>query len=75
MDIPWKEGFEIRVRIDGNTAVIEANRAGLLSLAEQLMMLAYEQDSTHIHYDEYNSLEEGSSEMIIGKTDEVSSSL
>jgi len=67
MNIPWKEGSEISVRIDDHTAVITANREGLLSLAEQLMMLAYEESGSHIHYDEYNSLEAGSAEMILGK--------
>ena len=58
MDIKWVDGFEIRVR---------ANREGLLSLAEQLTMLAEQPAGSHIHYDKYNSLEEGSDELIIEK--------
>ena len=54
MEIQWKNDFEIRVRIEGGTAVISANRDGLLSLAEQLMTLAGEEPGSHIHYDEYN---------------------
>ena len=40
MDIKWVDGFEIRVNIDGEAVLISANREGLLSLAEQLTMLA-----------------------------------
>ena len=61
MDIKWVDGFEIRVSIDGGAVLI------LLSLAEQLTMLAEQPTGSHIHYDKYNSLEEGSDELIIEK--------
>ena len=67
MNIEWKTGSEIRVSIDNGAAVISANREGLLSLADQLAALAEAEPGSHIHYDEYNSLEEGSAEMIIGR--------
>ena len=67
MDIAWKDGFEIRVRVEGGAAVISANREGLLSLAGQLAALAEAPPGTHIHYDAYSSLEEGSAELIIEK--------
>ena len=67
MDIKWKDDFEIRFRINDGTAVISANRDGLLSLAEQLRTLAEEDSGSHIHYDEYNSLEDGSDELTIEK--------
>ena len=68
MDIEWEDGFTIKVRIDdGSTVVISANREGLLSLARQLTAMANAENGSHIHYDEYNSLEEGSHEMIIEK--------
>ena len=67
MEIKWKDDFEIRFRINDGTAVISANRDGLLSLAEQLVTLAEEDSGSHIHYDEYNSLEDGSDELIIEK--------
>ena len=37
----------------------------MLSLAKQLTALADGAPGDHIHYDEHNSLEEGSAEMII----------
>ncbi len=66
MNIEWVDGFEIRVKADGDV-VIGANREGLLSLAKQLNALAEQPQGSHIHYDEYNSLEEGSAELVIEK--------
>ena len=63
----WVDGFEITVRIDNGTAVISANREGLISLANHLKSLAEEPSGNHIHLDVYNSLEEGSSELIFEK--------
>ena len=40
MELNWIDGFEINVRIDNDTAVISANREGLLSLANHLKSLA-----------------------------------
>ena len=67
MDIEWKDGYRIRVKAVRNQVVISANREGLLSLQRQLAALAEETPGSHIHYDEFNSLEEGSAELIIGK--------
>ena len=68
MDIIWEDGFEIKVSADNGAFTVSANRAGLLSLSRQLAALAEAAPGTHIHYDAYNSLEEGSMEMIIEKT-------
>ena len=67
MTIDWMDGFKIRVSIDNGEAVISANKEGLLSLAQQLTALAEETAGSHIHYDEYNSLEERSAELTIEK--------
>ena len=68
MKIEWVDGFIIKVETDiDNTVVISANREGLLSLAKQLTALANENVGWHIHYDDHNSLEDGSMEMIIEK--------
>ena len=68
MNVEWNDGSEIRVSIDKNTALISANKEGLLSLAKQLAVLAKGAPGDHVHYDEYNSLEEGSSELVIERT-------
>lgn len=67
MTIDWVDGFEIRVSIDNDAVVISANKEGLLSLAQHLRALAEETAGSHIHYDEYNSLEERSAELTIEK--------
>ncbi|MBR5170256.1 MAG: hypothetical protein IKW85_06775 [Muribaculaceae bacterium] len=69
MEIEWEDGFTIKVRVDDDTVVISANKEGLLSLARQITALADVEAGGHIHYDEYNSLEDGSSGMIIEKID------
>ena len=74
MNIEWNDGFEIRVKIDHikdgqDEVVISANREGLLSLAKQLTALSEEPSGSHIHYGDYNSLEEGSPELIIERTE------
>ena len=63
----WIDGFEIRTAVKNDSVVISANREGLLSLARHLTALAEGEPGDHIHYDEYNSLEEGSAEIIIEK--------
>ena len=71
MDIAWIDGYEIKVSVENGAAVISANREGLLSLAAQLTALANAEIGAHIHYDAYNSLEDGSTELIIEKTGEI----
>ncbi len=65
--IEWDDGFTIKVNVDKDTVVVSANKEGLHSLAKQLMALADSDVGSHIHYDEYNSFESGSNEMIIQK--------
>ena len=66
VNMEWTDGSRISVRIRGNReVVISANREGLLSLARQLQALAEGVPGDHIHYDEYNSLEERSAELVI----------
>ena len=63
----WVDGFTIKVWLENGNVVISANKEGLHSLASQLKTLAEEAVGCHCHYDEYNSLEDGSCEMIIEK--------
>ena len=65
MIVEWVDGFEIKTVIVNDQIVISANKEGLLSLAKHLTSLADGVPGDHIHYDEYNSLEEDSAEMII----------
>lgn len=63
----WEDGFEIETSCDRQAIRIVANREGLLSLANHLLNLAQEgvPSGHHMHFDEYNSLENGSRELII----------
>ena len=65
MKVEWVDGFEIKAVVENGEIVISANREGLISLARQLTVLADGAPGDHVHYDEQNSLEEGSAEMII----------
>ena len=65
MKIEWIEGSEIAVNIYNKEVTVSANKEGLLSLAGQLKALAEGVPGDHIHYDEDNSLEEGSTELVI----------
>ena len=69
MKIEWLDGCKISVNTDDEEVIISANREGLLSLSGQLRALAEGAPGDHIHYDAYNSLEEGSSEMIIQRVE------
>ena len=67
MKIDWVDGFEIKAKVENGEIMVTANREGLLSLAHHLTALADGMPGDHIHYDEHNSLEEGSAELIIEK--------
>lgn len=67
MDIEWVDGSVISVSMRNHQVTISANKEGLLSLAGQLKTLADGMPGNHIHYDDNNSLEEGSAEMIVEK--------
>ena len=54
---------------DKKAVTICANREGLLSLARQLLSLAEGIPGDHIHYDVYNSLEDGSAELIVERAE------
>ena len=68
MDTEWMEGFKVSVNtFTDHEVTISANKEGLLSLACQLKALAEGMPGDHIHYDENNSLEKGSLDLVIEK--------
>ena len=69
MTFVWEDGFSIKCSIDNEAVRIEANKGGLISLARHLLELAQEEvpEFEHIHFDEYNSLDDNSVELIIVK--------
>jgi len=68
--INWEPQYKIATKVINNDVIrITANRDGLISLAKHLLTLALKEvkPGTHIHYDENNSLDAGSNEMIVEK--------
>lgn len=65
----WSEGYSIKISANDNEVILSANRNGLVSLANHLLNLAQKDVpyGTHIHLDEYNSLEDGSFDLIVEK--------
>lgn len=69
LQLRWENGYIIEIKNEGNEILISANAAGLISLANHLLTLAQKEVplGTHIHLDQYNSLEIGSKDLIIEK--------
>jgi hypothetical protein len=69
IEYKWENGFDIETKVENGVINIIANKEGLISLANHLLNLAQENVPLghHLHFDEYNSLEESSLELIIQK--------
>ncbi|MFG2836862.1 Imm32 family immunity protein [Streptomyces zaomyceticus] len=68
----WDADAWIEVRNLGGEVVIEANAAGLRTLAGHLLVLAGEgvPDGAHLHLEESNGLEDGSVGLVLERNDE-----
>ena len=69
LPLHWSPGFAIAVSGIGNEVYIKANKAGLISLAVQLLTLAQDDvpAGRHYHYDEHTCLEDGSKGLVLEK--------
>jgi len=66
----WENAFILKSEItEGGEIRITGNQNGLISLARHLLTLAQPSvpQGYHLHYDTWNSLEEGSKELIVEK--------
>lgn len=65
----WEDNFEIKVQMTEHGMTILANTDGLISLARHFLNLAQDcfPPGYDLHLDDYNSLEEGSTELLIVK--------
>ena len=68
-ELNWEDDFRISVRVSDGTALVSANPNGLLSLANHLRALAKASPGSHLHLDQFNSLEDGSDELILETTE------
>jgi hypothetical protein len=61
--------FEIDVSVQNGVVVIWANKDGLETLANALLYLAKNDvpGGHHLHFDEKTNLEDGSSDLVLGK--------
>ncbi|MFE6850335.1 hypothetical protein ACFVDH_06050 [Streptomyces sp. NPDC057674] len=68
----WDEDARIEVRGLGGEVVIEANAAGLRTLAGHLLVLAGDgvPDGAHLHLEDSNGLEEGSISLVLERNEE-----
>jgi hypothetical protein len=68
----WEDDARITVRSMGGEVVIEANAAGLRTLAGHLVTLATDgtPDGSHLHLEDGNGLEEGSVGLVLERDDE-----
>ncbi|MEU4272244.1 hypothetical protein [Streptomyces sp. NPDC026092] len=67
----WDADARIEVRNLGDEVVIEANAAGLRTLAGHLLVLAGEgvSDGAHLHLEDSNGLEDGSVALVLERSD------
>lgn len=68
----WDEDARIEVRNLGGEVVIEANAAGLRTLASHLLTLAQDgvPDGSHLHLEDSNGLEDGSVGLVLERSDD-----
>ncbi|MNC44159.1 hypothetical protein D3C76_379190 [compost metagenome] len=69
IEFVWEDNFTILAEKNADSIIIKANKEGLQSLAKHLLTLAQNEVpvDTHLHYDDFNSLEDGSCEIVIQK--------
>ena len=69
LTLSWDPGFVINIKQEDGVVILQANNAGLRSLAKHLISISNEDvpEYVHIHFDDSNSLELGSQELIIEK--------
>ncbi|GAA1225556.1 hypothetical protein GCM10009665_14990 [Kitasatospora nipponensis] len=67
----WEQDARINVRNLGAEIVIEANAAGLRTLARHVLTLAEAgtPDGSHLHLEDSNGLEEGSVGLVLERDD------
>lgn len=55
VDVIWDKGANFTATTDGVNIIIKANKSGLMSLAKQMIYMAYNDlpSGSHIHYDDF----------------------
>lgn len=55
VDVIWDKGSECLINITKNAVVLSANKAALISMAKQMLYMAYNDlpEGAHVHYDSF----------------------
>lgn len=55
LDVIWEEGSKYSISVHDNSVVILANKRGLISLAKQMLYMAYNElpKGSHVHFDSF----------------------
>lgn len=55
LDVIWETDSKYAISIKNNNVVISANKSGLVSLAKQMLYMAYNNlpRGSHVHYDSF----------------------
>ena len=70
IDVVWENGSKYVINIADNNVVISANKGALVSIAKQMLYMAYNNlpNGSHIHYDSFfTKMNEDEYELVIEK--------
>lgn len=69
VDVIWEDGSKYSINVNSNNVVISANKCGLISIAKQMLYMAYNNlpEGCHVHYDGFFTKMNGEYELIIEK--------
>ncbi len=69
LDVVWENGSKYAINIDDNNVVISANKGALVSMAKQMLYMAYNDipEGSHVHYDSFFTKINEEFELVIEK--------
>ena len=55
IDVIWSDDSKFKIELGNNEVIISANQAGLISVAKQLLYMAYSDlnEGAHVHFDSF----------------------
>ena len=55
LDVIWETGAKYLISVNDNSVVVLANKRGLISLAKQMLYMAYNElpKGSHVHFDSF----------------------
>ena len=70
LDVLWENGSKYTISVVANGVVISANKNGLVSIAKQMLYMAYNDlpVGSHVHYDSFfTKMNQEKNELVIEK--------